>query len=205
MAGVIVLEGGGAFVANDELDQRVLSPRGRVVVLPTADAFEEPHLLVDKATEWGARIGVAVEPLMVLTRREANDEAAKVIDDAPAVMLVGDSAIHLRSVILNTPVLAAIERLLDRDGAVVAVGPSASALCDPMTDRRGGAFALGIGLVPGMAIITETEIWSHDKLDRAHHLADTPYVDLPTGSAVVRSDDGWELIGDAEVHGNLPT
>ena len=39
MTGTIVLEGGGPFVANDDLDRRVLDGHERVVVLPTADAF----------------------------------------------------------------------------------------------------------------------------------------------------------------------
>lgn len=205
MAGTIVLQGGGPFVANDALDAKVVADHGRVVVLPTADAFEQPRALVDEALVWGGRLGVTVEPLMVLSRGEADDSAASVIDSSTAVMLVGDSGNHLRSVLKATPVFAAIERVVERGGVVVATGASASALCDPMTDRRGGAFALGLGLVPGLAVITESETWSHDKLDRAHGLATTPVVDLPTGSAIVKSADGWELIGDAAVHGELPT
>ena len=112
MTGTIVLEGGGPFVANDDLDRRVLDGHERVVVLPTADAFEGPQALVDAAVAWGERIGVAVEPLMVLTRPQADDEAAAVIDGATAVALVGDSAPHLRSVLKDTPVFAAIERLI---------------------------------------------------------------------------------------------
>lgn len=199
-----MLEGGGPFEANDELDGRVLASHDRVVVMPTADAFEQPEDLIDAASAWAARVGVEIEPLRVYTRADATDAAAETIDAANAVMLVGDSNIHLRSVLLDTPVYAAIERLVERGGVVVAVGPSASGLCDPMTDRRGGAFALGLGLVPGVAVITETEGWSADLLERAHGLADTPVVDLPTGSAVIRSADGWELVGDAVVQGDLP-
>jgi hypothetical protein len=87
---------------------------------------------------------------------------------------------------------------------VIGVGASASALCDPMTDRRGGAFALGLGLVPGLAIVTETEHWPADQLERARHLANTPLIELPTGSAVIRTDAGWELVGQPAVHGDLP-
>jgi cyanophycinase-like exopeptidase len=204
MTGTIVLQGGGPFVANDDLDRRMLDGHDRVVVLPTADAFEQPRQLVDASLEWGARVGVVVEPLMVLTRRDATADAAAVIDGATAVMLVGDSAPHLRSVLKDTPVFTAIEGLLERDGIVIGVGPSGSALCDPMTDRRGGAFALGLGLVPGIAVITEAEAWSHDLLERAHDLADVPEVDLSTGSALIRTADGWELVGDADVRGELP-
>jgi cyanophycinase len=204
MTGVIVLQGGGPFTANDELDRRFMTPCKRVVVLPTADAYEQPQDLVDAAVAWGERIGVDVEPLMIITRPDADGRAAATIDAAPAIVLAGDSSIHLRSTLKGTPVFAAIERLVARGGTVVASGASASALCDPMTDRRGGGFAFGLGLVPGVSVITELEIWPPDQLERAHELATAPVVDLPTGSAIVRSSDGWETIGAAVVHGDLP-
>ena len=201
-----MLQGGGAFSANDELDRRILADRGidRIVVLPTADAYEQPNLLVTSALEWGARIGVVVEPLMVLTRAQADETAAALIAAAPAVFVAGDSSIHLRSVLKDTPLLAAITDLLERGGTVIAAGASASALCDPMTDDRGGAFGFGLGVVPGLAVITVVESWTHERLDRAHALATTPVVDLPTGSALIRNGHEWEFVGDVNVHGDLP-
>ncbi|MEQ8439012.1 MAG: hypothetical protein RIB65_16095 [Ilumatobacter fluminis] len=205
MPGVIALQGGDPFVANDDLDRQLLDGIDRVVMLPTADAFEQPADLVETARVWGDRIGVEVEPLMVITRPDAGDDAAAVIDGAAAVFLAGDSAIHLRSAIKNTPVFAAIERLLERGGTLIATGPSASALCDPMTDRRGGAFTIGLGLISGVALMTEIDGWSPGQLTRARELANTPLVELPTGSAIVRRDGSWETVGDAVVHGDLPT
>lgn len=203
--GALVLQGGDPFTGNDELDRRVLAAVDRVVVLPTADAFEQPQDLVAAATAWGERIGVEVEPLMVLTRPQADAAAAATIDAADAVFLAGDSSNHLRSVLKDTVLFDAIVRVLERGGTVIAAAASASALCDPMTDRRGGAFALGLGVVRGLAIVTETESWPHDQLVRARGLANTPLVELPTGSALVRTGAGWELVGDAVVHGELPT
>jgi cyanophycinase len=204
MTGVVVFQGGKPFVANDELDRQVLAGVERIVMLPTADAYEQPQALVDAALEWGARVGVVVEPLMVLTRSQADDAAAAVVAAAPAVFLAGDSANHLRSVLKDTPLFAAISGVLDRGGTVIAAGASAAALCDPMTDQRGGGFALGLGLVPGVAVIPGGEAWPADQLQRAHSLANTPVVDLPTGSAVVRRAGGWEVVGDAVLHGDLP-
>mgnify|MGYP000896398143 CR=1 FL=1 len=59
MTGTIALQGGGPFVANDELDRRLLTSVGadRVVVLPTADAFERPDRLVAASMNWGERLG----------------------------------------------------------------------------------------------------------------------------------------------------
>ena len=52
MPGSIVLQGGGPFSLHDELDRRLLSDAqaDRVVVLPTADAFERPEVLVAAAS-----------------------------------------------------------------------------------------------------------------------------------------------------------
>ena len=204
--GVVALQGGGPFVSNDQLDRRLLGEHGtdRVVMLPTADAFEQPALLVDAAHAWAERIGVTVEPLMVMTRADAEDAAAAaVVDNADAVVLAGDSASHLRSVLKDTPLFEALTQLVERGGTLIACGPCAAALCDPMTDQRGGGFALGLGVVKGLAVIPAFETWPREQIERAHTHADTPLVDLPTGSAVLRRGDTWELVGDATVHGAL--
>ncbi len=208
MTGTIALQGGGPFAANDDLDRRLLAAAGAesVVVLPTADAFEQPGELVASAMNWGERLGVAVEALMVLSRPEALDSgAAAVVRGARAVYLAGDSPMHLRSVLKDTPLFEAIGQVVVDGGVVVAAGQCANALCDPMTDPRGGAFTLGLGLVTGVALLTEAEGWSHDRLARTIKLAAgrMPLASLPTGSALLRHDDRWEPVGDVEVHGDL--
>ncbi len=208
MTGVLALIGGGAFLANDELDRSLLAEVGatKVVVLPTADAFEDPGVLIAAAMNWGERMGVDIEALMVIQRHDADDVgAAGVIDAAQAVYLVGDSSMHLRSALKDTAVYRSVALVLDRGGLVAAVGSSAAALCDPMLDQRGGAFTLGLGLATGLAVVPESETWASDRLHRTLSLANTPLVELPTGSAVVRRDDTWVLCGDAVVHGELPS
>jgi cyanophycinase len=208
MAGTIALAGGGPFSANDELDRRLLASVGadRAVVLPTADAFEGPAALIAAAMNWGERLDVLVEAVMVLQRHDAEDPgAADAVRAARAVWLVGDSSMHLRSALKETPVLAAINDVLAAGGVVAAVGPSAAALCDPMLDQRGGAFTLGLGLVQGLAVIPESERWSEEWRQRTLSLANTPVVELPTGSAVVGHGGSWELAGSPPptVHGEL--
>lgn len=207
MTGLLALLGGGAFVANDDLDRSLLAEVGasKVVVLPTADAFEDPGTLIAAAMNWGERLGVDIEALMVMQRHDAEDAgAAGVIEAANAVYLVGDSPMHLRSALKDTAVFRALAGVEDRGGLVAAVGPSAAALCDPMLDVRGGAFTLGLGLAPGLAVVPESETWAADRLHRTISLANTPLVELPTGSAVVRRDGTWALSGEAIAHGDLP-
>jgi cyanophycinase len=206
MTGTISLHGGGPFVANDQLDRRLLAGVGadRVVVLPTADAFENPGVLVAAAMNWAERMEVDVEALMVFGRSEAEEPGPDdVVRSARAVYLVGDSPIHLRSVLKDTPLFDAICGVYADGGLVVGVGGSAAALCDPLTDPRGGAFTIGLGMVSGLALATETESWSEERLHRTHKLADVPVVELPTGAALVHAGGTWELVGDVTVHGDL--
>ncbi len=207
MPGIIALMGGGPFTANDELDRVLLGEvaADRVVVLPTADAFENPTEAVAAAEAWGERIGVAVEAVMVLQRGGALETGpAATVAAARAVYLVGDSPIHLRSVLNDTPLFEALGRVLADGGLVVGVGPSAAALCDPMTDPRGGAFTIGLGLVEQLALATGCETWTEDHLHRTLTLADVTVAELPTGTALVRRGDDWDLVGDVVLHGDLP-
>ena len=142
---------------------------------------------------------------MVLARHDAEDEgAAQVVRNARAVYLVGDSSMHLRSVLKETALFDALAGVVDAGGLVAGVGASASALCDPMLDQRGGAYTLGLGLVSGLAVIPEVDTECEERRQRTLTLANTPVVELPTGAAVVRRDGRWETIGEAVVHGDLP-
>ena len=56
MAQQVVLQGGGPFTANDELDTQILRAHpGYVAVLPTAEAFENPDDLVQLSVAWAKR------------------------------------------------------------------------------------------------------------------------------------------------------
>lgn len=207
MSGILALQGGGPFTDNDDLDRRLLTAVGadRIVMLPTADAFEHPERLVAAAMNWGERLGVEVESLMVLRRGEAMEEgAARVVRGVRGVWLAGDQPLHLRSVLKDTPLLAAITDVVGQGGVVAATGGSAAALCDPMVDPRGGAFTLGLGLVRDLALVTEAEHWSPERLHRTRRLANTAFAVLHSGDALVRTGGSWETVGRAEVHGELP-
>ena len=206
MTGTLALLGGGPFTANDDLDRRLLADAGvdEVVVLPTADAFENPGVLMAAAMAWGERLDVVVKAVMVFTRTEAEEAGpAEVVRSARAVYLVGDSPIHLRSVLKDTPLYDAVRTVHRGGGLVAAVGGSAAALCDPMTDPRGGAFTLGLGMVRDLAVATETEAWSEEHRRRTLKLADVTLAEIPTGAALVCRDGVWEEVGDVTVHGDV--
>jgi len=209
--GTIGLLGGKPFTetgTNREVFTRLLAASGgaTVLVLPTADAFEQPQRAVDDAVAWFAGLGATATGCMVLTRRDAQmEEHARTVAAASLVFLVGDSPLHQRSTLKDTPVWAAVEAVA-RTGVVAAAGAAAAGLCDPMTDPRGGAFGLGLGLVRPLAVLQEAETWSHDRLHRAKQLAQGfPLAILPSGTALVNSNGHWDRYGTGiEVVGELP-
>ncbi|MEY4024662.1 MAG: hypothetical protein RL438_175 [Actinomycetota bacterium] len=203
MTQLVVLQGGGPFTANDEFDAQILSAHpGYVAILPTAEAFENPDDLVQSSVAWAKRLGITTKLCAVYSRADAREESfATIISQAAVVYVVGDSPIHLRSTLKDTVVFDAIAA----HSCVVATAGSAAAMCDPMVDPRGGAFALGLGLVNGVAAITESEKWPDERLQRTLSLANTSVAEIPTGAALMYQDGTWSTHGAVVLHGPLPT
>ncbi len=199
----VVLQGGGPFTANDEFDAQILSAHpGYVAILPTAEAFENPDDLVQLSVAWAKRLGITTKLCAVYSRADAREDSfATIIAQAAVVYVVGDSPIHLRSTLKGTVVFDAVAA----HSCVVATAGSAAAMCDPMVDPRGGAFALGLGLVRGVAAITESEKWPDERLQRALSLANTSVAQIPTGAALIYDNGTWSTHGAVVLHGPLPT
>jgi cyanophycinase len=203
--GLLALVGGAEWTPKCSFDGELWEASGRaeVLVLPTAAAYEHPQRAVDTATKWFASLGAEVRGLMVLTRRDAEDTAAaEQVRAARFVYLGGGSPLHLRSVLKDSPVWAA---LVDawRAGAVVA-GSSAGAmvLCDPMVDPRGGALTLGLGLVEKLAVLPHYDTWSEEKAQRTVRLA-TGHLRIAAvdeSTALIRDPNGaWRSAGAGAV------
>jgi cyanophycinase len=203
MAQQVVLQGGGPFTANDDFDAQILRAHpGYVAVLPTAEAFENPDDLVQLSVAWAKRLGVTTKLCAVYSRADAREESfATIIAQSAVVYVVGDSPIHLRSTLKDTVVFDAVAA----HTCVVAAAGSAAAMCDPMVDPRGGAFALGLGLVSGVAAVTESEKWPDERLQRTLGLANTSVAEIPTGAALIYQNGTWSTHGAVVLHGPLPT
>lgn len=205
MPGTLALVGGGAFTPGCDFDPGLLEASGGtdVVVVPAGAAFEHPDRLVETAVRWFDGLGATARGLGVLTRRDALDPGhAEAVRTARFVYLAGESAMHLRSVLKDTPTWDALVHAW-QDGAVVA-GSAAGAmvLTDPMVDPRGGAFTVGIGLIAPLAVVPHADTWSEDKLHRTQALAPnaTPVVGVDQRTAAVRRPDGtWYAAGAGDV------
>jgi cyanophycinase len=200
-SGPLALVGGAEWSPGCSFDVELWEASGRaeVLVLPTAAAYEHPERAVDTASRWFASFGAQVCGLMVLNRRDAEEQtSADQVRSAGFIYLGGGSPLHLRSVLKDTPVWAALVAAW-RDGAVVA-GSSAGAmvLCDPMVDPRGGALTLGLGLVGQLAVLPHYDTWSEEKAHRTVRLA-TGHLRIAAvdeATALIRDPDGsWRTAG----------
>jgi cyanophycinase len=204
-AGPLALLGGAEWTEGCSFDQHLWESAGcpEVLVLPTAAAYEHPQRSVDTAASWFATFGATVRGLMVLNRRDALvPEVAADVRSARFVYLGGGSPMHLRSVLKDTPLWAALVEAW-RGGAVIA-GSSAGAmvLCDPMVDPRGGALTLGLGLITNLAVLPHYDTWSEEKAHRTVSLA-TGHLRIAAideRTALIRDGDGsWRKEGAGDV------
>ena len=204
MSGPLALVGGGEWSAGCDFDAELLAASGgtEVVVLPTAAAFENPARYVDRASAWFGSLGATVRGVDVLQRAAAQDEAnAAVVRDARFVYLVGDSPMHLRSVLKDTPVWEALVAAWDGGAVIAGSGNAGSALLDPMFDPRGGAFTVGLGLVRNLALLPDAEDDVAEHHRRTLELADPGLVlaTVQRCTALVRRDGTWHTTGAGRV------
>ena len=205
MPGPLALVGGGEFSDGCTFDRDLLASSNaeEVVVVPTGAAYEHPDRLVDAATTWFGTLGAEARGLDVLRRPDALDPAnVEVLRNAAFLYLVGESPMHMRSVLKDTPAWDAI--VAAWNGGAVLAGSVAGAMvcCDPMVDPRGGAFTLGLGLLANLAVIPEFDLWSEDAVHRTRKLspADLSLVGIPQGTALLRDPDGsWRSDGVSQV------
>jgi cyanophycinase len=203
--GSLVLVGGGEWGPGArELDADLLARSGvdRVVVLPTAAAFEQPDRVGERAASYFRELGATVEALPVLHRSEAEDPSmAETVRGAKFVYLADGSPLHLRSVLKESALFDALLAVYQGGGVVAASGAGATLLCDPMVDPRGGAYTVGLGVVKNLAVFPY-----HGTA--AAHLRERSIDLLPRGAvlagideetALVKSADGWSVAGAGTV------
>jgi cyanophycinase len=201
---VVEVTGGVALLGGGEVGEPDLATwllehagGGRVAVIPTARAFEHPEAEALRVAEWLGPAGAVVEALMATSRSDANDEGlAARLEDADLAYLSDGTALHLRTTLRGTALLAGLERLVERGGLLAASGAAATVLCDPMIDPRGGAPTVGLGLVRSFTLLShlggDPDDPKGEKLHRAAALCPPtlPLVALPLGSGLLLGPGG---------------
>jgi cyanophycinase len=205
MSGHLALVGGGEFAEGCSFDAALLEASGgdTVLIVPTGAAYEHPQRLVEAAVGWFDRLGAKAVGLELLARPDASDPA--VVDALAAsrfTYLVGGSPLHLRSVLKDSPAWDALVAAWEGGGVLAGSSAGAMVLCDPMVDPRGGAFTLGLGLVPGVSVIPAHDHWSEDAAHRTRKMSPPQLVlaGIDERTALVRDPHGtWSAEGAGEV------
>ncbi|MEY2419043.1 MAG: cyanophycinase [Actinomycetota bacterium] len=202
MTGWLALVGGHEWTDGTRpVDELLIKESGAkdVLVVPTAAAYEQPQNVVAAATEYFGELGVKVKAANVYGRTAATDKAnVKAVRAATLVYFGDGSPLHMRSVFKDTPWWDALVEAWNGGTAVAGTGAGAMVLGDPMVDPRGGAFTLGLGLIPSLAAMTKTQDWHDETKRRTIQLATKglPLVAVDDATAAVRSPKGeWSVLG----------
>jgi cyanophycinase len=204
-SGLLALEGGLPFTDGCRFDVALLEAAGadEVVLLPTGSAYEDHRSLSARATTWFGSLGATVRVVPVMTRADGFvGEHIEAVRSARCLYVAGSSSMHLRSVLKDSPTYGALVAAWRGGASLVGSGAGADVFCDPMVDPRGGAFTVGLGLVPGLAVIPRSNTWSAEKIARTVTLAGdgVVVVEVPEATAVIRLPDGaWRAEGAGEV------
>lgn len=201
-AGTVALVGGDEWTEPcTPFDRRLLELAGtdEVLVLPTAAAFEQPGRAVEQATAYFKGLGARVTELAVLNRRDAEADAnVSAVRVARFVYLADGSPLHLRSVLKSSAFYEAMVYAYGRGAVIAASGASATVLGDPMVDPRGGAYTVGLGLVPGLAVFPYHGRAAEHLRERSLDLLanDAVLVGVDEQTAIIRTGAGrWEVSG----------
>ncbi len=201
-SGTVALVGGDEWTEPCAVfDTRLLEAAGtdQVLVLPTAAAFEHPERAVERATAYFEGLGAKAFGLPVLNRRDAEADAnVSAIRVARFVYIADGSPLHLRSVLKGSPFYEALVYAYGRGAVIAASGAGATVLGDPMVDPRGGAYTVGLGLVPGIAIFPYHGRAADHLRERSVDLLarEGVLVGVDEQTALVRTaDEPWEVLG----------
>jgi cyanophycinase len=191
--GTLVLLGGGEWRGGcRDLDAELLAAAGasEVVVIPAAAAYEHPERVGERATAYFGDLGVAVRTLPVLQRRDAEDPGiAEVVRKARFVHLADGSPLHLRSVLKGSLLFEAVLAAYHGGAVLTASGAGATLVCDPMVDPRGGAYTVGLAVVPNLAVFPY-----HGSA--ADHMRERSIELLPSTARLVGIDEDTALVRD---------
>jgi len=201
-AGVLALIGGGEWRDGcRDLDTELLAASGakEVVVVPAAAAFEHPDKVGLRAGEYFESLGVKCRTVPVLHRAEADDaRIAESVRRSKFVYLCDGSPLHLRSVLKDSALWDAILAAYHGGAAVAASGAGATLVGDPMVDPRGGAYTVGLGIVPSVAVFPDHAGAADHRRERSLELQppETVLVGLDFQTAIVREASGqWKVMG----------
>ena len=204
MSGTLALVGGAEWSDGCTFDGDVFAAVDRTLVIPTALAYEQPGPAVERARRHFEPLGVEVDVLEVFRRPQAMDPAAAdAVSAAESIYVASGSPMHLRSVLMNTPLLDALVGAWLGGAPVAVAGEATSVICTDMVDSRGGALTVGLGLVDSATFVPRFNEWSPEKWRRTLAMApaDRAVVGIDEATALIHAGPGdWRVAGQGDVH-----
>lgn len=205
-SGTLALLGGGEWHDGcRDLDRELIAAADakEVVVIPAAAAYEHPERVGVRAAEYFESLGVSARTLPVLNRRDAEEtEHADVVRKASFVYLCDGSPLHLRSVLKGSALFEAVLGAYHGGASFAASGAGATLVGDPMVDPRGGAYTVGLGVVPDLAVFPYHGTAADHLRERSIDLlpSTAKLVGIDEETALVRDRDGtWRVAGAGSV------
>lgn len=203
--GTLALVGSGEFLPPIEPLDKLLIERlnepARVVVLPTASAPDGPGVperWAKMGVEHFSRLGAEVEPVMLLTRADAeSEELAARIAAANFVYMSGGKPQYLYATLRDTPCWRAMQTVFAAGGVVAGCSAGAMALGEHMVDfPRLWRTVPGLGLAPGLAVIPHFDempgMFTGLARPAARHV---PIVGIDGSTGLVGADHNWTVQG----------
>lgn len=203
--GSMILMGGNEFRTECvEMDRsalaRLADQPARVVVVPTAAAYQQPAAAAQNGIRHFDMLGAKASAAMIISRADANSrDLARQFDRANLVYLTGGDPWHLLQTLRDTRCWEAIAAVWKRGGAVA--GASAGAMV--MGDRMwwNSMWAVGLGMAPKVAVLPHHRT-SGDLLPRAGlgRLGILVVLGIAEATACV-SEYGnvWNVVGQGKV------
>jgi cyanophycinase len=210
--GPLALVGGDELrPGNEDQDRRLVDAAGGgpAFVLATAAGRQRPQLAVETARSWFANLGLGIEELPAVRRRDLTSPAvASRAAEGRLFYLVGGDAGLVPATLAGTPVWEAVLRAW-RGGAALA-GSSAGAMAlgawTLLRDRRPGdvrrRFRTALGVVPRVAVVPHLDTfgrgWMPSVMDGAREVDALP-LGIDERSAALWHDGVWRACGPGSV------
>ena len=164
--------------------------RAKLLVVPTAAASQNPAKAASNGLGYFAALGAEASPLMVLDRRDADDEELiGPVETADVIYFTGGDPAHLLGVLRGSALLRNMRQALDRGAVLAGSSAGAMVLGSWMRFREWGE---ALGIVQGVATLPHHERCDTDAV--AKELAQSGRA----GIAVLGVDGGTGCLGGPE-------
>lgn len=210
MTGFLALAGGDEFHPGNEACDALLAAAARpgpAFLVPTAAARHRPESAVATARRWFAPLGVEIEPLTVLRRRDAADPAlaARAREAGLAYLCGGDPGI-VPEVLAGSAVWEALRDAWVAGAALAGSSAGAMALCsevlvrDHWPDHSHRRPVPGLGLVGATAVLPHYDTFGAGWVESARAaLPDATLLGIDERTAAVWDGTGWRCHGPGRV------